>query len=94
MNEIFSGLTQLFVQANALSPVAVIALLVGVLYVQIWKQPSKQELNIVKDNHLHDLPAIAANTAAVAESLRRMENAQTAGFTEVVTRLEIMQRGK
>lgn len=94
MSDLISGITQLFNAAQQLTPLAIIGLLIGVLYVQIWKQPTKTELNVVKDNHLHDLPAIAANTAAMAESLRRMENAQTAGFTEVITRLEVMQKGK
>lgn len=51
---------------NTLSPLAIIGLLSVIIYVIIWKQPTKQELNIIKSNDLHELPNMA-------ESLRRIE---------------------
>jgi hypothetical protein len=51
---------------NTLSPLAVIGLLAVVLYMMVYKQPSKQELDTIRFNDLHDLPEIA-------ETLRRIE---------------------
>lgn len=76
-------LAELFTAANTLTPLAIIGLLIGVLYVQIWKQPSKTELTTITDNHLSDLPAIAANTAAMAETLRRIEISQVRLETKI-----------
>lgn len=69
-------LVQLFTAANTLTPLAIIGLLIGVLYVQLWKQPNKTEVAAITDNHLSDLPAIRESTSAMAQSLQRIEISQ------------------
>lgn len=65
---------------NALSPLAVIGLLSVIIYVIVYKQPSKRELNIIKHNDLHYLPEMA-------ETLRRMEVTMGENFAHIRARL-------
>lgn len=60
------SLVELLHVLNTLSPLAVIALLSVVIYVMVYKQPTKRELNVIKTNDLHYLPEMA-------ETLRRIE---------------------
>ena len=61
---------------NTLTPVAVIALLGLAIFFLVWKNPFKpveDSLNEVKENHLHDLPSMAANVEKMVEILQRIE---------------------
>lgn len=88
MEAIGAIIVQLFTAATSLTPVAIIGLLVGLLYVVLYKQPNKKEFDLLTDNHLHDLPTIARHTEAMVESLRRLEAQQNEKFTEIVTILK------
>ena len=95
MEPVLEALARLLELVNTLTPLAALILLIGVLYVQLWKQPTKQELNVVKNNHLHELPSIAANAAEMVGSLRRLEdgqtrieNGQTKAFAEINTKID------
>jgi hypothetical protein len=90
MEAILLALIKLFAVANTLTPYAIIALVTGVLYVVLWRQPNKKEFQTLTDNHLSELPVIAAHTASIAESIRRIENAQTKAFAEINTKLDIL----
>lgn len=65
---------------NTMSPLAIIGLLSLILYINVWKQPTKRELNTIKSNDLHELPEMA-------ETLRRMEHAQTVAFATIIAKL-------
>jgi len=88
METLVTALTTLFTAANALTPLALVGLMIGVIYIQIYKQPSKQELSVVKDNHLHELPEVAANMRKAAETLQRMEVSQERNFAVIISKLE------
>lgn len=72
---------------NTLSPLAVIGLLSVIIYVIIWKQPTKQELGIIRNNDLHELPQMA-------ESLRRIEASLAHNFAYIVAKLESERKGR
>lgn len=88
MEPIISGLTSLFTAANTLTPLALVGLTLGVLYIQIYKQPSKEQVSTIANNHLHGLPGIEENTRLMVESLRRIESQQTEKFATIITKLE------
>lgn len=88
MEAIISALTTLFSAAGALTPLAIIGLLIGVIYIQVVKQPSKTELELVKENHLHELPEVAANMRKASETLQRIEVSMAQGFSTIITKLE------
>ena len=79
----------LFAQAMELTPLAIIGMLVGILYVLLWKQPSQKQFETLESNHLSDLPVIARNTASMVEGIRRIENAQTKAFAELNAKLDM-----
>lgn len=70
----------LFQAANSLTPLAIIGLLVGILYILLWKQPLKKDIEDIQDNDLHELPDMAA-------TLRRIEISQTQAFATIIARL-------
>ena len=81
----------IFGAAEKLSPLAVIALLVGLLYVVLYKQPTTahtdqlhEELTNVRENDLHDL-------GNMAETLRRIEVAQTQAFAQILAKLNALR---
>lgn len=88
MEAIASALKELFTVANTLTPLAIIGLLIGVIYLQVYKQPTKEQVSTIADNHLHGLPQIEENTRLMVDSLRRIENQQTAGFATIIAKLE------
>lgn len=69
---------------NTLSPLAIIGLLSVIIYVIVWKQPTKREfsreLNVIKSNDLHELPEMA-------ESLRRIELMLADNFSYIRAKL-------
>lgn len=65
---------------NSLSPLAVIALLGTIIFIQVKRQPSVDEVTEIKDNHLHELPEIA-------ETLRRIEIKMSEDFSYIKARL-------
>ncbi len=71
-------LTQIITALNALSPLGLAGLLGFIIYKLIQ---GNRQLKSVQDNHLHELPEIA-------ETLRRVEAAQTAAFVKMITLLE------
>lgn len=81
------SLTALLTVLNTLSPLAVIALLCLIIYVMIWKQPTKQELGVIRHNDLHELPQMA-------ESLRRIEASLAQNFAHIVAKLDSDRRGR
>jgi hypothetical protein len=88
MEPLVSALSSLFTAANSLTPLALVGLTLGVLYIQIYKQPSKQELSIVKENHLHELPEVAANMRQASETLRRIEVTMAQNFATIISKIE------
>lgn len=78
MDTLASSIAAIVAAANTLTPLALVGLVIGVLYIQIYKQPSKHELNIVKDNHLEH----------VAESLQRIELSLASNFATVISKLD------
>lgn len=56
---------------NSLSPLAVIALLASVLFMQ---QRNKRAINMVSDNHLSGLPDMAASLDRIEGQLRSMND--------------------
>ena len=72
-----AGLISLLSTLNSLSPLAVIALLGLVIYIMVNKQPSKDDVNVMKSNDLH----------AISETLQRIELAQTAAFSTIIAKL-------
>ncbi len=73
---------------NSLSPLAVIALLAVVIYINVWRQPSRADLSIVTDNHLHELPSIATNIRQMTETLQRMEVTMSEEFSYLRSQLK------
>ena len=92
MESLVTALTSLFTVANTLTPLAIIALLVGLFYVLLWKMPqqlpSKAEVATIRDNHLHEMPEVAANMRQAVETLRRMEVSQEKHFGIIISKLE------
>lgn len=74
------SLISLLTALNTLSPLAVIGLLSVIIYVIVYKQPSKQELHTIKTNDLHHLPEMA-------ETLRRMELSMSENFAYLRARI-------
>jgi len=54
---------------STLSPLAVIGLLGTVIFLLV---KGKQQVTTLQENHLHELPAIAAAVQQTAESVRSM----------------------
>ena len=55
---------------------AAIALLGVIIFFMVWKSPLKpleNSLAEVKDNHLHELPAMAESLREISTTLQRME---------------------
>lgn len=88
METLIPLITSLFAAANTLTPLAIIGLLVGVLYMQVYKQPTKQQVSTIANNHLHGLPQIEENTRLMVESLRRIENTQSEKFATIISKLD------
>ena len=69
---------------NTLSPLAVIALLAVVVFLQTKNHKSStwqaDTIASIKDNDLHELPGIA-------ETLRRIENTQASSFATIIALL-------
>ncbi len=61
--------------ANTISPIGVIALLVGLLYLVLQQ---KQKVQTIGDNHLHEITDI----------LYRMERSMEANFARILERLD------
>ena len=85
MESVIAAIANLILVANSATPFAIIALLIGVFYVLLWKLPLKaeQKLDIITSNHLHELPTIAANTQRMVESLQRLEISQARIETKI-----------
>lgn len=92
MDTIVSAVVSLFTAASALTPFAIIGLLIGLIYILLWKMPTmlptKQEVATIRDNHLHGLPQIEENTKLMVESLRRIEVQQATNFAVILSILE------
>ena len=88
METLIPLITSLFAAASTLTPLAIIGLLIGVLYIQHFKQPTKQQVSTIANNHLHGLPQIEENTRLMVESLRRIENQQTEKFATIISKLD------
>lgn len=79
---------------NTLTPLAVIALLGTVIFLLVYKKPFTEavkpiqsSLEEVKSNHLHELPAIAANMERVVEILQRIEVKMSEDFAYLKARM-------
>lgn len=88
MDAIVTSLTELFTVANSLTPLAIIGLLVGVIYLQVYKQPTKEQVSTIANNHLHGLPGIEENTKQMVDVLGRIERTQTEKFATIIAKLE------
>lgn len=61
---------------NDFTPLGIIALLGIIIFFMVWKSPLKPletSLAEVKDNHLHELPAMAESLRDISATLQRME---------------------
>jgi hypothetical protein len=59
---------------SAMSPLAVIALLGTIIFMMVkGKTAADSKVETIASNHLHELPQIAADIRAMAESLQRIE---------------------
>ena len=71
----------LFEAASKLSPIAIIGLLVGLLYVVLSKHNQGQaQVEDLRTNDLHEL-------GDMAETLRRIEVQQTQAFATIIAKL-------
>ena len=77
----------LFETANTLTPMAIIGLLCGLLYVVLYKQPSTthtdkidKQISQLRNNDLHGL-------SEIVETLRRIEAQQTQAFATIIAKL-------
>ena len=77
------ALISLLTTLNSLSPLAVIALLGVVIFYMIKKQPTKNDVDVMKTNDLH----------AISETLQRIELAQTTAFATIIAKLNGGHRG-
>ena len=79
-----SALISLLATLNSLTPLAVIALLALVLFLQAKNHRSASDhanaIADMRDNDLHELPTIL-------ETLRRIETSQATGFATVIAKL-------
>ena len=75
---------------NTVTPLAVIALLGLAIFFIVWKNPFKpveDSLTEVKNNHLHELPAMAESLRDIASTLQRMEVKMGEEFSHIKARL-------
>lgn len=82
------SIISLLATLNSLSPLAVIALLGLVLYVTIYKQPSRSDLDTIKSNHLHELPQIAKDLRRMSDTMQRMETNMSTSFAAILGRMD------
>lgn len=85
-----TALEQVLTTVNSFTPLGVIALLGVIIFYMIWRNPFKpleKSLTEVKDNHLHELPAMAENLGKVVEILQRIEVKQGEEFSYIKARL-------
>lgn len=74
--------------ANNLTPLGVTGLLAGTFwYLLRFGRGTHKKLDTLTDNHLHELPSIAENIRAIAETLQRMEIKQAEEFSFIRARL-------
>lgn len=88
MEAISTSLAALFAAANTLTPLALVGLVIGVLYIQIYRQPSMQDLHVLKTNDLHELPEVASNMRRAVDTLQRIETTMSSNFATVIAKLE------
>lgn len=74
----------LFASLNGLSPLAIIGLLGVVIYQLVM---SKSQVATIQENHLHDLPTIAADVRSMVETLQRMEVSMSENFSHIKARI-------
>lgn len=72
---------------NSLSPLAVIALLGTIIFIQVKRQPSADAVAEIKDNHLHELPDIAETLRRIEAALQRQEVKMGEEFSYIRARL-------
>lgn len=82
-------LITLFKLASTLSPLAVIALLVGLLYIALTQHKSARNHSVEIQSHFDTLRHNDLHTLTeMAETLRRIEHAQTQNFATIIQRLK------
>ena len=75
---------------NTLTPLAVIGLLGLAIFFIVWKNPFKpleSSLSEVKNNHLHELPAMAESLRDISATLQRMEVKMGEDFAHLKARI-------
>ena len=80
---------------NSLSPLAVIALLGTVIFILVkgksftGKKISETAAQVseIKDNHLHEMPAVVEGIKEMNETLRRMEMSMSENFAYIKARI-------
>ena len=79
---------------NEFTPTGIIALMVVVFGLFLWKNPFKgitaisDSLDQIKGNHLHQMPEIAANMERAVDILERIEVRMGEEFTFIRVKLE------
>lgn len=75
---------------NKLTPLGVAALLGLVIFVMVYKNPFKpveKKLDEVKDNHLHELPAMVESLRSISDTLQRIEVEMSKEFSYIKARI-------
>ncbi len=75
-------LIQLFQTANALSPVGIIGLLIGLLYLNYVQ---KKKVDTIESNHLHE---VSDHLYSISDTLQRMERNMETNFARILERLD------
>lgn len=81
---------------NTMSPLAIIALLVGIIGFITWKNPLKpitSSLHEVKTNHLHELPEMNENIKKAVEVLQRIEVKISEDFSYIKAKIDTLPKG-
>lgn len=82
------ALLSLLTALNALSPLAVIALLGIVIFMLVkGKTGVAKKVEVLQNNHLHELPDMADTLRRTEETLRRIEVSMSENFAYIKARL-------
>lgn len=76
---------------NGLTPLGIIGMLGLIIFMMVKAKDAKAEMDTkvasITDNHLHDLPAMAANLEKTVEVLQRIEVRMGEEFSYIRTKL-------
>lgn len=80
---------------NQFTPIGILALIVVVIGLFVWKNPLKAaaapieaSLDHIKNNHLHDIPRLADSMDKAVDVLQRIELKMVEEFSFIRTKLD------